>query len=71
MVPTTALLTDDGASYYVNRQTDPETQEMERVDVEVLAKNDDFAVVGKPDDAASDQNPDMPASPLADGDTSS
>lgn len=68
MVPTTALLTDDGASYYVNRQTDPETQEMERVDVEVLAKNDDFAVVGKPDDAASDQNPDMPASPLADGD---
>lgn len=68
MVPTTALLTDDGVSYYVNRQTDPETQEMERVDVEVLAKNDDFAVVGKPDDAASDQNPDMPASPLADGD---
>lgn len=68
MVPVTALLTDDGQSYYVNVETDPETHAMERLDVEVIAKNDDFAVIGKPADAPADQNPDMPESPLSDGD---
>lgn len=69
MVPITALLTDDGENYYVNVETDPETHAAERLDVQVVAKNDDFAVVGKPADAPADQNPDMPESPLADGDT--
>ena len=68
MVPATALLTDDGETYYVNLETDPETHAMERLDVKILALNDDFAVVGKPADAPADQNPDMPASPLSDGD---
>ena len=68
MVPVTALLTDDGQSYYVNVETDPETHAMERLDVDVIAKNDDFAVIGKPADAPADQNPDMPESPLSDGD---
>ena len=58
MVPVTALLTDDGQSYYVNVETDPETHAMERLDVDVIAKNDDFAVIGKPADAPADQNPD-------------
>ena len=52
MVPTTALLTDDGQNYYVNVQTDAETGETERRDVTVVAKNDNFAVVGRPDDSA-------------------
>lgn len=68
MVPATALLTDDGETYYVNLETDPETHAMERLDVKVLAQNDDFAVIGKPADAPADQNPDMPESPLSDGD---
>lgn len=68
MVPAMALLTDDGESYYVNVETDPETHASERVDVDVIAKNDDFAVIGKPSGAAADQNPDMPESPLSDGD---
>lgn len=68
MVPMTALLTDDGETHYVNLETDPETHAMERLDVAVVAKNDDFAVVGKPADAPADQNADMPESPLSDGD---
>lgn len=68
MVPTSALLTDDGESYYVNVEKDAESHETERVDVEVVAKNDEFAVVGKPGDAPADANPDMPSSPLDDGD---
>lgn len=52
MVPTSALLTDDGESYYVMVETDPETHEAERVDVQVAIKNDDYAVVGRPADEA-------------------
>lgn len=68
MVPTTALLTDDGEHYYVNLESDPETHEMQRIDVQVVAKNDDFAVIGKPADAPADQNANIAASPLSDGD---
>lgn len=68
MVPMTALLTDDGETYYVNLETDPETHATERLDVRVVAKNDDYAVVGKPADAPADQNSDMPESPLSDSD---
>ena len=69
MVPTTALLTDDGATYYVNVLKDAETGETERRDVEVVAKNDDFAVIGRPKDAAIDSNPDLAEAPVEDGDT--
>lgn len=68
MVPMTALLTDDGETYYVNLETDPETHATERLDVRVVAKNDDYAVVGKPADAPAGQNSDMPESPLSDSD---
>ncbi len=68
MVPMTALLTDDGETYYVNVETDPDTHTTKRLDVDVVAKNGDFAVVGKPADAPADQNADMPESPLSDGD---
>lgn len=68
MVPMTALLTDDGENYYVNVETDPDTHATKRLDVDVVAKNGDFAVVGKPADAPADQNADMPKSPLSDGD---
>lgn len=64
MVPTSALQTDDGESYYVNVMTDPETQEMERRDVTVVTQNNDYAVVGKPADAPAEENPDMPVSEL-------
>lgn len=69
MVPTTALQSDDGTSYYVNVQTDAETGEIERRDVTVVAQNDDTAVIGRPADAAADSNPDMASSPLEDGET--
>ncbi len=68
MVPITALLTDDGQNYYVNLESDPETHAMERLDVRVVAQNDDCAVVGKPADAPTEQNADMPESPLSDSD---
>ena len=68
MVPATALLTDDGESYYVQVETDAETHETERRDVTVVAKNDDMAVVGRPSDAGPEVNPDMPSAPVADGD---
>lgn len=68
LVPLSALLSDDGETYYVNVMTDPETEEMERVDVKVHAQNDDYAVVGKPKDAPTDQNPDLDEAPLEDGD---
>lgn len=76
MVPTMALMTDDGENYYVMVQTDPETQESERRDVTVVTKNDDFAVVGKPapegeepqgDPNQPDPNANLPESTLADG----
>lgn len=64
MVPTSALQTDDGESYYVNIMTDPETQEMQRRDVTVVTQNNDYAVVGKPADAPAEENPDMAVSDL-------
>lgn len=66
MVPLMALQTDDGASYYVNLETDPESHATERLDVEVYAQNDDYAVVGSV--KGSMANPDMNTAPLADGD---
>ena len=69
MVPTMALLTDDGTSYYVNVLKDPETGETKRHDVTVAAKNDDVAVIGRPKDAAADSNPDLATAPVEDGDT--
>lgn len=63
MVPVTALKTDDGASYYVSIETDPETHASERRDVTVFAQNDDFAVVGRPADGAGE----MEVSPVEDG----
>lgn len=69
MVPTGALLTDDGSSFYVNVETDAETHEAERHDVTVVAQSDEYAVIGRPKDAPASQNPDMPSSPVKDGDT--
>lgn len=68
LVPLSALLSDDGETYYVNVMTDPETEEMERVEVTVYAENDDYAVVGKPKGAPADENPDLEEAPLEDGD---
>lgn len=65
MVPAIALMSDDGATYYVIVEKDPQTAEHERVDVEVVAQNDDFAVIGKPRDASAQSNPEMAVSPLA------
>ena len=69
MVPSIALMSDDGEHYYVVVETDPETGAHERVDVQVVAQNDDFAVVGRPADAAADSNPDMASSPLTGDET--
>lgn len=69
MVPSIALMSDDGENYHVVVETDPETDAHERVDVQVVAQNDDFAVVGRPADAAADSNPDMVTSPLAGDET--
>lgn len=63
IVPSIALMTDDGTHYYVNRETDAETHASERVDVEVVAQNDSIACIGKPTDAAAptDGDPNTPA----------
>lgn len=68
MVPTMALLTDDGETYYVNLETDETTHEFKRVDVTVFAQNDEQAVIGRPEDAPEGENADMETSPLSDGD---
>lgn len=76
MVPSMALMTDDGQNYYVMVQTDAETQASERRDVTVVTKNDDFAVIGKPapdgeepqgDPNQTDPNASLPESAVADG----
>ena len=67
MVPSVALQTDDGTSYYVLRETDPETHATERVDVAVAAQNADWAVVGRASETDTDDG--LAASPLSDGDT--
>lgn len=74
MVSPMALLTDDGASYYVMVETDPETHAAERRDVEVAARNENFAVVGAADGAAPgdpnapDEGSDLAPAPISDGD---
>ncbi|MDO4436609.1 MAG: efflux RND transporter periplasmic adaptor subunit [Coriobacteriaceae bacterium] len=64
MVPTAALMSDDGQSYYVDIEVDAESHETRRVDVTVYAQNDDFAVIGRMKDAPADSNPDMADAPI-------
>lgn len=44
-VPVSALMTDDGVSYYVYVMSDPETEAVERRDVSVPAQSDTTAVI--------------------------
>ena len=73
MVPTMALMTEDGEHYYVNVATDGEGKETRRVKVTVVTQNDNEAVVGKTQDKSDDQgneiNPGVPTTKLRDGDT--
>lgn len=73
MVPTMALMTEDGEHYYVNLATDSEGKKTRRVKVTVVTQNDNEAVVGKTqvkrDDQGNEINPDVPVAKLRDGDT--
>ena len=73
MVPTMALMTEDGEHYYVNVATDGEGKETRRVKVTVVTQNDNEAVVGKTqvkrDEQGNEINPDVPVTKLRDGDT--
>lgn len=73
MVPTMALMTEDGEHYYVNLATDSESKKTRRVKVTVVTQNDNEAVVGKTqvtrDDQGNEINPDVPVTKLRDGDT--
>ena len=73
MVPTMALMTEDGEHYYVNQATDSEGKKTRRVKVNVVTQNDNEAVVGKTqvkrDDQGNEINPDVPVTKLRDGDT--
>lgn len=73
MVPTMALMTEDGEHYYINLATDDEGKETRRVKVTVVTQNDNDAVVGKTqvkrDDQGNEINPDVPVTKLRDGDT--
>lgn len=73
MVPTMALMTEDGENYYVNVATDDEGKETRRVKVTVVTQNDNEAVVGKTqvkrDDQGNEINADVPTTKLRDGDT--
>lgn len=73
MVPTMALMTEDGDNYYVNVAKDADGKETRRVKVTVVAQNDDEAVVGKTqvkhDDQGNEINADVPVTKLCDGDT--
>lgn len=73
MVPTMALMTEDGEHYYVNVATDDEGKQTRRVKVTVVTQNDNEAVVGKTqvkrDDQGDETNPDVPVTKLRDGDT--
>lgn len=73
MVPTMALMTEDGEHYYVNLATDDEGKETRRVKVTVVTQNDNEAVVGKTqvkrDDQGNEINPNVPVTKLRDGDT--
>ena len=73
MVPTMALMTEDGENYYVNLAADSEGKETRRVKVTVVTQNDNEAVVGKTqvkhDDQGNEINADIPVTKLRDGDT--
>ena len=73
MVPTMALMTEDGEHYYVNVATDDEGKQTHRVKVTVVTQNDNEAVVGKTqvkrDDQGNEINPGVPTTKLRDGDT--
>lgn len=73
MVPTMALMTEDGEHYYVNVATDDEGKQTHRVKVTVVTQNDNEAVVGKAqvkrDDQDNEINPNVPVTKLRDGDT--
>lgn len=73
MVPTMALMTEDGEHYYVNVATDDEVKQTHRVKVAVVTQNDNEAVVGKTqvkrDDQGNEINPNVPVTKLRDGDT--
>ena len=73
MVPTMALMTEDGEHYYVNLATDSEGKKTRRVKVTVVTQNDDEAVVGKTqvkhDEQGNEINPNVPGTKLRDGDT--
>lgn len=73
MVPTMALMTEDGEHYYVNVATDDEGKQTRRVKVTIVTQNDNEAVVGKTqvkrDDQGNEINPNVPVTKLRDGDT--
>ena len=73
MVPTMALMTEDGEHYYVNVATDDEGKQTHRVKVTVVTQNDNEAVVGKTqvkrDNQGNEINPNVPVTKLRDGDT--
>lgn len=73
MVPTMALMTEDGEHYYVNVATDDKGKETRRVKVTVVTQNDNEAVVGKTqvkrDDQGNEINPNVPVTKLRHGDT--
>lgn len=73
MVPTMALMTENGEHYYVNVATDGEGKEMRRVKVTIVTQNENDAVVGKTqvkrDDRGNEINADVPVTKLRDGDT--
>ena len=73
MVPTMALMTEDGENYYVNLATDSEGKDTRRVNVTVVTQNDNDAVIGKTqvkrDEQGNEINSDIPVTKLRDGDT--
>ncbi len=73
MVPTMALMTEDGEHYYVNVATDGEGKQTRCVKVTVVTQNDNDAVVGKTqvkrDEQGNEINADVPVTKLRDGDT--
>lgn len=73
MVPTMALVTEDGEHYYVNVATDDKGKETRRVKVTVVTQNDNEAVVGKTqvkrDDQGNEINAGVPTTKLRDGNT--
>ena len=73
MVPTMALMTEDGEHYFVNVATDDEGKQTRRVKVTIVTQNDNEAVVGKTqvkrDDQGNEINPGVPTTKLRNGDT--